>query len=234
MRTPLLVLALALPLPAAAAAQQPTAPAVQLPQIVATGDGEAQVAPDRAYLDVAVETSAATAVEAAAENARLMATVREAIRRAGVPDAAVSGGGYYVAANTTYDGGRQRQEGYRAANSLRVEMERFERMGAVVDAALAAGANRIADVRYTVRDPGPARRQAIEAAVARARTDAEAMARAAGGTLGPLLEITNVRSELPGMYSMASARAVGGETSISPREIVVRAVVNTRWTFVPR
>ena len=233
MRTPLLVLALALALPAATAAQQPTVQPVQ-PQVVATGDGEAQVAPDRAFLEVAVETSAATAVEAASENARLIATVREAIRRAGVPDAAVSGGGYSVAANTTYDGGRQRQEGYRAANTLRIEMERFERMGAVVDAALAAGANRIADVRYTVRDPGPARRQAIEAAVARARVDAEAMARAAGGTLGPLLEITNVRSEVPGMYSMSAARAVGGETSITPREIVVRAVVNTRWTFVPR
>jgi uncharacterized protein YggE len=230
MRTLILLLSLAA-LPVGAASQQPSAPAA-VPSVVAGGDGEVLVAPDRAFLDVAVETTAPTAVAAAAENARLMATVSEAVRRAGVPAAAVSGAGYSVSANMVYEQGAARQQGYRAVNTLRIELDRFDRVGAVVDAALAAGANRISDVRYTTRDAASARQRAIAAAVQRARVDAESMARAAGGSLGPLLEVSNVRSEVPGMFSGAAARSVRDETSIAPRELFVRAVVVTRWAFV--
>ncbi len=228
MRAILLVLALAVLPPGMAAAQQPAAPA----QVVATGDGEARVTPDRAFLDIAVETTAPTAVAAAAENARLIAAVSEAVQRAGVPAAAISGAGYHVSVNNVYEQGMARQQGYKAVNTLRVEMERFDRLGAVIDAALGAGANRVADVRYTVRDPAPARRRAIAAAVERARADAEAMARAAGGGLGRLLELSTVRNELPGVGQSFALRAVGGETSITPRELSIRAVVVARWAFV--
>lgn len=231
-RSLLLVLLLALPAAGAAAAQQPSAPPAR-PQVVAGGDGEVQVTPDRAIVDVAVETTAPTAVAAAAENARLIATVREALQRAGVPAASISGAGYGVTANTVYEQGAARQQGYRASNSLRIEMERFDRLGAVVDAALAAGANRISDVRFTSRESAGARQRALAAAVERARIDAEAMARAAGGALGPLLEVTSVRNEVPGLYSVA-ARSVRDETSITPRELYVRAVVIARWAFEPR
>jgi hypothetical protein len=183
-------------------------------------------------VDVAVETAAPTAVAAAAENARLIATVSEAIQRAGVPAAAISGAGYHVSANNVYEQGAARQQGYRAVNTLRIEMDRFDRLGAVIDAALGAGANRVADVRYTVRDPAPARQRAIAAAVERARADAEAMARAAGGGLGRLLELSTVRNELPGVSQNISVRGVGGETSITPRELHIRAVVVARWAFV--
>lgn len=228
MRTFLLALPLVL-LPATAAAQQPSAPPAR-PHVVATAESEVQVTPDRALVDVAVETRAPTA--AAAENARLMAAVREAVLGAGVPAAAVSGGGYSVTAQTVYDQGTQRQDGYRAANTLRVETDRFDRLGAVVDAALAAGANRVEGVRYTIGDPTAARRQAIEAAVARARADAEAMARAAGGSLGPLLELSTARSAAPGVVSDIALRAAPGETSITPRRLGVRATVLARWAFV--
>lgn len=236
MRTLILVLVLAV-LPAAAAAQQPSLPSAPpaRPQVVATGEGEVLVTPDRAYVDIAVETMAPTAVAAATENARLMAAVSEAIQRAGVPAAAMTGAGYHVSANTVYEQGSARQQGYRASNTLRIEMDRFDGLGAVVDAALAAGANRITDVRYTTRDPAAARQRAIAAAVERARADAEAMARAAGGGLGALLELSTVRSEIPGVFSgLAAARAVGGETSITPRQLAIRAVVVARWAFEQR
>jgi hypothetical protein len=230
MRTLILLLSLAA-LPAGAASQQPSAPPA-VPSVVATGDGEVLVAPDHAFLEIAVETKAPTAVAAAAENARLMATVSEAVQRAGAPASAISGAGYSVSPNHVYEQGTTRQEGYRAANGLRIEMDRFERLGIIIDAALAAGANRVSDVRYTTREAAAARQRAITAAVQRARTDAEAMARAAGGSLGPLLEITNVRNEVAGMYSGVAARGVREETSIAPRDLFVRAVVVARWAYV--
>jgi uncharacterized protein YggE len=226
MRTILLVLSLALlrrpsPLPSS-----PPAPA----QVVATGDGEVRVTPDRAHVDVAVETAAPTAVAAAAENARLIATVSEAIQRAGVPAAAISGAGYHVSANNVYEQGRPASRAT-GGEHLRIEMDRFDRLGAVIDAALGAGANRVADVRYTSATP-PRRAAGDRGGVERARADAEAMARAAGGGLGRLLELSTVRNELPGVTQNISLRGVGGETSITPRELHVRAVVVARWAFV--
>jgi uncharacterized protein YggE len=100
--------------------------------------------------------------------------------------------------------------------------------------ALAAGANEIQGVRYTARDQESARRAAIAAAVARAR-DAEAMAQAAGGGLGNLLEVSTSRfGAPPGVFVQESAMMLRTreETGIIPRELVLRATVLGRWAFV--
>jgi uncharacterized protein YggE len=213
------------------AQQTPNAP----PQIVASGEGEARVTPDRVYADIAVETTAETAVAAATENARRVAAVRAALQRAGVQASAITNVGYAVAAKTRYEQGTERELGYQAVHTLRVESERLERIGTFIDAALAAGANGIREVRYTSRNQESARRAAIAAAVARARTDAEAMAQAAGGRLGNLLEVSTSRfGAPPGVFmqeSMAMMR-VREETTITPRELVLRATVLGRWAYV--
>lgn len=228
-----LIAAVLLPLVISAvgtAQQAPNAP----PQIVASGEGEARVTPDRVYADIAVETTAETAVAAAAENARRVAAVRAALQRAGVQAGAISNVGYSVQERTRYEQGTQRRDGYQAVHTLRVESERLERIGALIDAALAAGANGIREVRYTSRNQESARRAAIAAAVARARTDAEAMAQAAGGRLGGLLEISTSRfGAPPGVFVQESLMMrTREETSITPRELVLRATVLGRWAYV--
>src|SRR5258708_33917242 len=57
-----------------------------------------------------------------------------------------------------------------------------------------------------------ARRQAISAAVSNARADAEAMATAAGGTLGQLLEVSTGGPIVPPrpMFDLAVRSAAGG------------------------
>jgi hypothetical protein len=45
-------------------------------------------------------------------------------------------------------------------------------------------------------------------------------------------QLSTVRNELPGVSQNISVRGVGGETSITPRELNVRAVVVARWAFV--
>jgi uncharacterized protein YggE len=93
---------LCLVVPAAGAAQQPSnAP----PQIVASGEGEARITPDRVFADIAVETTAQTAVAAATENARRVAAVRAALQRAGVQPSAMTDVGYSVSEKTRYEQG---------------------------------------------------------------------------------------------------------------------------------
>lgn len=61
----------------------------------------------------------------------------------------------------------------------------------VVDLAVAAGANSIEDVEWTVHDPLELEANANSAAVARARALAEKMAKESGAKLGELLYVSN-------------------------------------------
>jgi uncharacterized protein YggE len=85
------------------------------------------------------------------------------------------------------------------------------------------------------------RRDATVEAVRHARENAEAIAAAAGGSLGALVEIRSdpvrIFGPQPMMQEMAMARVAGGvadmSTPVSPRDIDVTAYVTARWKFVP-
>jgi uncharacterized protein YggE len=230
-------LAAALPL----AAQQPV-PLPPPPQIVTTGDGEAQIVPDRARIHVAVETRGATAALAANENARIQRAVIERIKALGIAPERLSTVGYSVQPEYAYDReGRQppRVSGYVARNTVRAEVWNITQVAPVIDAALGAGANSIGGLDFYSSKADEVRRQALTNAVARARVDAEAMAAAAGGRLGPLIELTSGGFHSPPpprpmMEMRAMAANQAADTPIEPGEEIVRTTVTARWQFLER
>lgn len=209
------------------------------PQIVATGHGESKIAPDRATIMVAVETRAKTAVEAGQMNARKLKAVQDTLIRLGVPRDQMSTVNYSVMPDWRYEERTQRLVGYVASNTLRIEIRKLDQVGQIIDASLKAGANNINSVEFTASMIDSARRVAIAKAVTQARGDAEAMARAAGGSLGSLLELTTQdmgpRPMMDmQMRTMAPARAESVETPITPGLQTVMATVFARWQFVNR
>jgi uncharacterized protein YggE len=223
-------------IPAPAAAQIPVASS-----IATSGTGEAKVTPDRAAVMVNVQTRAATAAAAASENARRTAAVLDALTKLGLPKAQLTTEGYTVYPETRYDqtGQAPRVTGYVVTNTVRAETHRPEQAGAIVDAALGAGANMINGLSFYASSIDEPRRQAIAEAVASARADAEAMARAAGGSLGTLIELSTQGPTVPPrpMYDMgvmaraASEKAV--PTPVNPGEQTINVYVSARWQFVP-
>ena len=209
--------------------------------ISTSGTGEAKVAPDRAAVMVNVQTRAATAAAAAAENARRTAAVLEALGKLGLPKAQLSTEGYTVYPETRYDqtGQAPRVTGYVVTNTVRAETHRPEQAGAIVDAALGAGANMINGLSFYASSIDAPRRQAIAEAVASARADAEAMARAAGGTLGTLIELSTQGPTVPPrpMYDLGvmarKAEAAAVPTPVNPGEQSISVYVSARWQFVP-
>jgi uncharacterized protein len=213
--------------------------ATGVPTIVTAGQGEATVTPDRASVMVNVQTRAATAAAAASENAQRTRAVLDALASLGLPKEQLSTQGYTVYPETRYDtnGGSPRVTGYVVTNTVRAETHRPEQAGAIVDASLGAGANLINSLSFFASSIDAPRRQAIAEAVGNARADAEAMAKAAGGSLGSLLELSTQGPTIPPrpMYDVAmrasSAKAV--PTPVNPGEQTVSVYVNARWQFVP-
>jgi uncharacterized protein YggE len=227
-------LALASALPASAQ-QQPEAP----PALTVQGVGEARIPSDRGRIDFMVETQARTAQEATTQNADRMQRVVSALRTTGGQTVTVETGGYEL--QPIYrqvprdESGIPVIEAYRAVNHVRVRADDVTRVGALLDAGIAAGANRIAGLSFEAKDPEPARLDALRQAVTKARAEANAVAAAMGVTLANPLEV-NINADYmyppprPMYREMAMDMAAqAAPTPVEPGEQVVRATVSIRY-----
>lgn len=219
------------------AAEAASAP---VPVVVTTGSGEARLTPDRAVIVLGVQTRAATAAEASAENARRQRAVLDTLRALGFASEQLSTLNYNVFPETRFDPQTQRQvrTGYVVMNNVRVEVRRVDQVARAIDAALAKGSNQVASLSFSSSNTDEARRAALASAVARARGDAEAMAHAAGGSLGPLLELSTVTGGVRPMqmeFQAVRAGVAGGmdaPTPVEPGQQTVQVTVTARWQFV--
>jgi len=207
------------------------------PTITATGHGEARIAPDRATVSIGVQTKAPTAAQASAENARKQRAVIDALKSLGITDQEISTVEYSVypeSAPTTTDERTPRILGYTVSNSVRVDVQHVDRLGAIIDAALGHGANAINSVDFSSSNEDEARRAALALAVQHARGDAEAMARGAGGRLGELVDLTSEAGARPIEFGQRMAIGAAVATPISPGSETVAVEVVGRWRYLPQ
>lgn len=205
--------------------------------ITVTGTGEDSVVPDHARISLGVNTQAATAADAAQQNARLQRAVLDAARAQGVPAEQITTSGYNVTPVFDYNQQtrRTRITGYSVQNTVVVDLHRIDQVGPVLDAVLAKGANTVSSLQLYSSQAEASRRRALTRAVERARADAEAMAAAAGGRIGALLELSSAPEFHPRPVMMAMARTASADaasTPISEGVETITATVTARWGFV--
>ncbi len=218
-------------------AQEPAR--LEIPQIMISAQGEVQVTPDRARISLGVDTEGKTAQEASQANAALQTKVLAALRAAGIPSASIRTSGYNVAPIQEYipETRKWRIDGYRVNNMVVVTVEPVAKAGEIIDIALSAGANRVAGLSFEIKDATAAREQAMTQAVERAKREADIVARAAGGSILRMLEISVNSYEAPQprpMYEMAAMRSDVSSTPVSEGTQPVTVSVTTRWQFQPR
>ena len=219
-------------------AQDSPAPLATIPQIAVTGRGEIKVSPDRATIQISVQTRAATAAAAAAENATKQQSVLSALRALGFTNDQLSTVNYNVYPEQRYDQGKEPViVGYNVTNTVLVDVRKLSQVGPAIDAALSHGANMITSLQFYASNTETARRTAIGTAIEKARDDADAAAHAAGGSLGSLLEINIGAYNAPPPRPLMMARIAGGvaqdATPIQPGEETLSVEVSTRWRFNP-
>lgn len=222
-------------------AQQPAInpPIDQIPQISVAARGEIRVAPDRATIQISVQTRAPTAAAAASENANKQKAVFDALRALGLDADQLSTINYNVYPEQRYEPNKEPVVvAYNVTNTLLVDVRKLSQVGPVIDAALAKGANMITSLQFYASNTDEARRSAIASAVRKARLDAESAAAAAGGSIGGLLEVSVGAYYAPPPRPMVMARATvaGGQadTPISPGDQTLSVDVNTRWRFISK
>jgi len=204
--------------------------------IQVSGSGEAHAAPDYATLNLAIETHAKTAAEAAERNAALAQKVSQALVQKLAGKGKVSTGGYslYPEYNNAQPNERPMIEDYQAQNSITVETAELDMMGPLIDTAIAAGANRVNSLDFSLRDNTKARNEAIADASKDARSQAEALAESLNVKLGPIISATTESESRP-IPVMAMARfssaAMNAPTPVNPGDVSVPATVSLTYAI---
>lgn len=206
-------------------------------QISTSANGEVRYVPDRATISLGVQTRALTAAKASADNAIKQKAVIDAIRAQGIAADQISTVNYSLNAEQVYNpqaGDKApRITGYVAMNTVRVEVKKIDQVGALIDATIAKGANEVNSLEFHSSAPDSLRRVALADAYKQAIADATALAQAAGGQLGELMELSTGMQGGGGppqpMYRLA-AQAVN--TPISVGEATMSVGVMARWRFV--
>ncbi len=206
--------------------------------ISTSASADAKFTPDRATISISVQTKAATAAVAAADNAKKQNAVLSALRSLGMTNEQLSTTGYNVNPEYRYDPNREPTlTGYTVTNTVRADVHDLKQIGKILDTALANGSNMISSLDFYSTDTEASTQQALSAAVAKARAEAETAAKAAGGSLGPLVHLSVGGGGVPPMpRAMFSAKMVAGaapQTQINPGDQTVTVSVSGDWRFVP-
>ncbi len=193
--------------------------------ITVQGTGTVASVPDRAQLSFGVETQAATANAALAANGAELRKVIAALRAAGATEVQTQSVSLYPRSaqmNGSEQGGI---EGYTAQNSVSAVILDVAKAGAVIDVAVAAGANQVSGPSLSRGDQDELYRQALRAAVADARLRAEALASAANLTLGPITQIVEGGGGAPQPYALDKATAESTPIEPGEQELVASVTV---------
>ena len=145
-----------------------------------TGSGTVLVESDLAIVTVGVQETSKDVLEAQSTVNEKIAAIKQALLDAGVEESEINTDSINIYANYDYSDNTEVIVGYTARNSLSVRTTDIDNVGALIDAAFAAGANTLDNVQFTVQDDTQAREQALTMAVEDARRKADVLASAAG------------------------------------------------------
>ncbi len=201
--------------------------------ISVSGTAEVSAAPDIAYVTLGVRSRVKTAAEAVRDNAGAMNRVMEALKRGGIGKADIETVQYSLQPVYEYpQNSPQRLVGYEATNMVRVTVRDLTRVGTLVDATSAAGANVVQDVSFSVRDESTFRAKALALAAQDAKSKAATIATAFGVSLGRLTDVNESGTPvvIPYVLSAESAKA---STPISPQQVQVRASLTVTFAIDP-
>lgn len=182
-----------------------------------TGNSQVILAPDIAYISIGVHTQAQTAKEAVASNTTQTQAVIDAIKGQGVDPKDIQ--------TTNFSVYQQQQTGpngenlgivFMTDNTVYVTMRDLTKIGTILDASIAAGANNIYGITFDVQNKEAALATGRDQAMADAQAQADQLAKSAGATLGAVQTISYYSSSPSPIYydNKAVPAGVGGGGSV--------------------
>jgi hypothetical protein len=199
-----------------------TPPPQPLETVTVIGTGKATLTPDRYSFNVGVQTIGTTVDDAVRENNDRVASVIDALKKAGATAAEIRTSNFSIYPQQNYQQGKLPQiTGYQVNNSITVTRDKIGDAGKLLQAGLNAGVNTSSGLQFLVSDPSRGRDEGMRAAFMDARAKASTLARAAGRMIGRALTISEgVEPSRPPVYQ---AMAMAGGRAAASQEVPVES-----------
>jgi uncharacterized protein len=179
--------------------------------IQTVGNASVSVQPDQAQLNVSVSTDAATAQQAAQQNATQTNQVLSALKQVLGTSGTVQTIGYAI--NPRYSSGTTPNViGYTAVNTIEITAYDLTLPGPLIDAASGAGATNIGGLSFGLQNPDPTKQQALTAASKQALAHAGAIAAGLGAKAGPVVSAQESATATPIVLAAAPTSSTPVQT----------------------
>ncbi|MXV63458.1 DUF541 domain-containing protein [Natronorubrum sp. JWXQ-INN-674] len=185
-------------------------------EITVSASGGVEAEPDRAVVSVGVTASGESAEAVTDELAEGAQQLRETFDELGIPEENVEEGQYRV-----HPARGRESDGFEGAHSFDLTLETTDRVGEVIDASVAAGADDIGRVNFTLQDEtrDERRRAAIDEALANADAEAAHVADNRGGELVETVAVTTDDVRVRATRYDVAAETTDADDAAPPTEI---------------
>lgn len=219
--------------------------------IQVSGTAVVNVLPDRALIQLGVESNGRSPKEVQGRNAATISKIIRVIEKMGVEAKDISTDRYIIQpVYQPYDS--LYIDGYRIYNVVSITMRDVDKTSEVIAAAFQAGANQVVDVQFYTSELRKYRDQAREMAMTAAREKATALSQAAGADTGCVLNITEnswsyysgrnwwyggnnqnimTQNAVQNAASSGSEPALGDDSPVSAGKISIRAEVSATFAL---
>lgn len=217
-----------------ARAQEATpAPETMTATVSVNGTGLVTTTPDAASISVGVNVIQGTLTEAQALASTQMTAVIDALKAAGIEAKDIQTTNYSVNIIQDYDtnGYPARITGFQVNNQANVIVRDLTKLGAILDTAVAEGANSIYGISFMVSDTAAATSQARKLAIENATRKAEEIAAATGSTLGRIISVSESYSSYPVPYAMDNVAREEAAMSVPIEGGVASVSVDIQMVF---
>jgi uncharacterized protein YggE len=211
-----------------AAAQQTTQPQLKVDSsnrtLTVSATDSVSVEPDLAILHIGFDTPPEDAKSAYADGSRASNAIIGGIKQAGIPETSIRSVSQFVDRDYA-----NKQHKFVLHQQWTVKVSP-ERAAEILDVAVTAGATDSGQIDWTVKDEKALEAEALDKAAARARSDAEVLAKGMGVRLGSLIYVSNQISApsfprpMP-MMAMKAGPAAPQPLSIEPHQVSREATV---------
>ena len=183
-----------------------------------SGHGEVRVTPDLAYVSLTVEKTSLDAKTARADVEARVAKVIALARRLGISDKDIKAPAVMVYPQYEWHQvpggvGKQVLVGQHVSRAVTLTLHDLSHYGELADGLFAAGVTRLDNVESDRSDRGKLQQLALAQAVRDAHAKAEALATAAGMSLGAVYRISEQGESRGPQPLMLAAAGVGGENA---------------------
>jgi uncharacterized protein YggE len=202
--------------------------------ITVTGLGKARANPDQATVSVGVNVSNENITLAVKESNDTIARITQTVKELGVEEDDIQTTNFNIWVEEQWDpetGQRKEEKLYRVDSTIQINVNDVEKIGEILEASIASGANNIYGLNFGIQDPSSLAAEARVGALDDARQRAEQIAQELGVTLGEVQSAMEISggSIMPFFESAGYGIGGGGEPPISEGSMTV--TVSVQVTF---